>query len=162
MATVDFVDEAAGTITLSYHKMYVYGADGSPQQCIMESDQMVYPDDCSTTQTLPSTSSLTLTVQREEIEPLGVAAWCPLKSRYVGNITHTGDGGYGPQYKFKHNQADFWLKETPPYTEYVEVGLEIPVYLLRIETGASRGMGHSETSRFLPQLEYYQVVQCPS
>ena len=51
----------------------------------------------------------------------------------------TDGGAFGKQYAYKHNQADYYL--TDGYTEYIELRIPEPIYVVMVEFGAPRGIG---------------------
>ena len=50
-----------------------------------------------------------------------------------------GAGAFGVQSAYSHQQADYYL--TAGYTEYIELRIPTPTYVVMVEFGASRGMG---------------------
>eukprot|EP00966_Prymnesium_polylepis_P042468 986751-Prymnesium_polylepis.1 len=72
---------------------------------------------------------------------MDAGGWSPLNKVYMGNSVMTGGGAFGAQYVFNHNQATYYTAEDPPYTEFIEVAIATPVYVVQIEVGSARGMG---------------------
>jgi len=97
-----------------------------------------YPDAC-----VPGYTPASLTVARADIAGLNAAVWCPAKQGYVGDEVMRSGGYFGPEYANTHNQKDTYESgETPnPYTEWIEVAIDEPVYVFRIVIGMPRGPG---------------------
>ena len=72
-----------------------------------------------------------------KIEAAGV--WSPLKQGLVDENLSDPDKSvaFGAQFLVDHRQRDFY----PPFTEYIDVAIARPVYVVRLEIGSPRGMG---------------------
>ena len=97
-----------------------------------------YPDAC-----VPGYAPASLTVSRADIEPLFAAMWSPERKGYVGDQVMRGGGFFGPEYAYVHNQKGTYESgETQyPYTEWIELAIDEPVYIFRIVIGMPRGPG---------------------
>jgi len=145
-ARVVSVDEAARTTTVEYLKMYTLedgsapnGPEGVFVQChIAPGSNMSYPADCLASNVPPS-GVVVATVPRVEITTTKADNWSSRNKNYVGNVTMAGGGAFGKQYAYSHNQAEHYLTEG--YTEYIELRIPEPMYVVMVEFGASRGMG---------------------
>ena len=82
----------------------------------------------------------TLNVPRASILPLQAAVWCPRVMNLRRGATFLGGGPYGPQYSFALSH-DSTYTGAFPYTEFIEVGVERPVYVFGINIGMARGAG---------------------
>ena len=69
--------------------------------------------------------------------------WSPLKSAYFKDplIGGENEGAYGSQYKYNHDQDDYWNNPAvfPRYTEYIEVEYKQAVFPLQVNVGSQRG-----------------------
>ena len=127
----------------------------------------LYPDDCRT-ELVPEGGVVRATVPRSEISTLYAGVWSPLfQGLHEPPIVDSWpfkSAAFGAQFQIDHKQvkthaesAPRWMdpaissRETaprraqldyyPPLTEYVDVAIATPVYVVRFEIGSSRGMG---------------------
>lgn len=147
VAFVAAVNATASTVDLHYHRMYKpdAAAGGALRQCQFDPAQpalRTYPDHCDFALAPAGGGVLARTAPRAELSGMAAGAWSPLRKAYMGNLTSAGGGAFGPQYVFAHNQAEHYPLNTPPYTEYIEVSLAQSTYLVSLELGSPRGMGH--------------------
>ena len=142
-AKVVATDAAAGTVTVEYLKMFVKPDGTAPSgpgalvQCHIAAGGS-YPAGCVASN-VPASGVVRATVPRADIAGTGADNWCPLYKGFAGNVTMEGAGAFGSQYAYRHNQIDYYLTEG--YTEYIEVRLARPMYVVMVEFGMSRGMG---------------------
>jgi hypothetical protein len=129
--------------------MYKPDANGVNTQCIIDpaGASKSYPGDCSHDLTSfkvnQNTGQLMATVPRNSVGPMDAAGWSPLQKSYVGSRVMSGGGAFGDEYKYAHRQDTSYTGGLEvPYTEYIEVAVETPVYPVQVEVGSSRGMGH--------------------
>ena len=72
-----------------------------------------------------------------------------------------GGGFFGPEYQYASNHADTYIGPNP-YTEWIEVAIEEPVYIVSLIIGAPRGPGTIVGIRALgPDGEWVQLYQAP-
>lgn len=142
-------DTEQGTVSIEYLPMYKRNPDASDawQQCAIDPAGHLheYPDDCTFElrrfSVNEATGRVNATVARAEIGPAGAGVWCPRYDNYVGSQLMEGGGAFGPEYVYSHRQAPLYTSSTPPHTEWIEVSIATPVYIVQVEVGAPRGMG---------------------
>ena len=82
----------------------------------------------------------TIRVARSVISPLNAGIWCPERKTETAD-TLSGGGAFGPQYQYgPRTQATTYTGQFP-YTEWIEVSVDEPVYIFRVILGISRGAG---------------------
>ena len=114
---------------------------GTLRQCFIDPEgARSYPSDCDFT-AVHASGVNTATVARSSIGGMDAGGWSPLYKEFIGNVSMSGGGAFGPQYAFDHVQSVGYAA-SPAFTEYIEVGVETPVYVVFIEVGSPRGMGH--------------------
>eukprot|EP00966_Prymnesium_polylepis_P161511 3732705-Prymnesium_polylepis.1 len=72
---------------------------------------------------------------------MDAAGWSPLNTDYVGATQMSGGGAFGAEYVFSHQQEPYYKGSTPAFTEFIELSIATPVYVVQLELGSSRGMG---------------------
>ena len=130
--------------------MYKPDATGALVPCHIPADSgQSYPADC-TFESPTGAFPVTATVPRMDIEPMDAGVWCPLNKIYIGNSTIAAPppdfgGAFGPEFIVTdHNQYPSWGEkiypfDPRPYTEFIEVQIEEPVYIVKVLLGQRRG-----------------------
>ena len=138
-------DEATGTVDIEYMPLYKRDATGVIRRCHIDPRVKLdgvpaYPHGCDIDAAPASPGEMiSASVPRAEIGTLLSGVWCPLKKVLVDERLHDPDSiAFGTEFLIDHWQRDFY----PPYTEYIDVAIARPVYVVRVEIGSSRGMGH--------------------
>ena len=65
---------------------------------------------------------------------------CGATKRRDRRTGFSGGGNFGPQYAYSHRHSDTF-KGQYPYTEFLELAVDVPVYIFNIVVGYSRGAG---------------------
>ena len=126
---------------------YKTGSGGASEPCYMDvlASGLTYPDDCLDDANgggliASHGRSSAINIDRTDISPLNAAIWCPERKVKVSD-TMSGGGMFGPQYAYTgHKHSDTYTGQFP-YTEFIEVAVDEPVYIFRIIIGVSRGAG---------------------
>jgi len=133
-------NEVAGTVEIDYVPMFKRDA-GVLRRCLIDPGVKVdegvsaYPGGCE----LVSDEPISKSVPRAQIVPLAAGVWSPLKQGLVDENLSDPDKSvaFGAQFLVDHRQRNYY----PPYTEYIDVAIARPVYVVRLEIGSPRGMG---------------------
>ena len=146
-------------VELDLVPMFKHDENGVLRRCAInpEGAAKSYPADCSF-ETAASGSDLGLVVPRAQVAAVNSAAWSPRhKSEFAGRMVDC-DGAFGSEYMYDHSQTD-GMHSKPQWTEFIEVGFDVPVYILGIELGSPRGPGHvaSIKARTKGQKEWTSV-----
>jgi hypothetical protein len=133
-AYVRGVHTSNSTLDIQMHQYYKR-ENGEWTKCTMDPDVGgAYPDSCVLGK------APIKNVARAAIGAFDAAVWCPERMNYVGDMQLSGGGMFGPNYEYSHNQADTY-QGLYPYTEFIEVAVDEPVFVFRITMGISRGAG---------------------
>ena len=134
------------TVKLNMVQMWKPAANGTLRPCtIAPGGAIAYPANCLFGAAAEGEG---LEVPRPSVLPSSAGVWCPLKrGLFDGVQSEPTSVAFGEQYGFlAHDQA----RSYPPFTEFIEVGVDNPVYLLSIEVGMPRGMGAVVSIRVRP------------
>jgi len=144
LARVTGVNSPKGHVSLEYFPLYKRpdgsAADGPGplRQCHMDvRADGSYPEQCLFA-LVPPSGVLNATVPLWELAGPGPAVWSPVSQGGPHNRTVRGGGAFGPEFAFEWNQADHY----PPHTEFVEFTIATAVFVMQVEVGMPRGMGH--------------------
>ena len=161
VAYVVAASPADATLSIEYGKQFkpdpAQPADAPWRQCIINpAGSHQYPGDCSfdfAGYTINAeTMRVSATVPRTSVEGLLSGGWSPLNQEYIGDANMTGGGAFGEEYRFDHNQKDTYSGGAVPYTEFIEIAIEEPVFPVLVEVGSSRGMGHIVNIKARPHV----------
>ena len=78
------------------------------------------------------------TVPRSEINGLVAGVWSPLNRQSASGTFGPSGGAFGAQYVWGPHTYASATSSSVPYTEWIEVALEQPVYIFRVNIGQPR------------------------
>lgn len=144
VAVVQASDAAAGTVTIEFVEMYKpdEGNGNELRRCHVDLSGDLsgsYPEDCRFDLVPAGGGRVVQTVLRSEIRSQHFQAWSPIGENAVPWV-FPGGGAFGPQYAFTLNQAETYVGEYP-YSEFIEVEVDEPVFVFRIIVGMPNGAG---------------------
>jgi hypothetical protein len=142
---------AESRVLIEYAKYFkVNGETGQYQQCAFNSTCSPgrcgqfpdggYPDGCLF-QSVPPSGNITALVPRDELVPHPAGAWAPRAMTLRRGATYRESGMFGAQYAATWTPEVAYEQSQPRFTEFIELGIEKPVYITRIDIGFPRGGG---------------------
>jgi len=137
-ARVVSASDGSPTVTIRYERLFKNVTSGSSWAFVpcgfdlAPNASRIYPGACDPALADPPP----VDVPRVAIDVPSSAAWSPLRRAFDG-ARLIGGGAFGAASAFNHLQADFY----PPYTEYIEIAIKTPVFLVDVEVFSPRGMG---------------------
>jgi hypothetical protein len=134
-------DGAYNLINNSRHPSVQY------KRCCMaprNNGRMFYPAECIFDSSLVGMEPEVLQVKREQLSPrTDYLAWAAVNENYIpgSDLPLTRYGAFGSWYSSRLKQDDLYLTSSPPYSEFIQATVKIPVYIVGVEVGFSNGGG---------------------